>query len=276
MAEITGLPSSCAGVKYKYKALPCDDVEPNNAPTNYLERPLDLCESKTERSLFCSAPFSFSGGVMTLRLDLLATLEAYDNTWDSEATDFPWNPRDERVTRRFISFVSSTPGCFRRSTLEGHLTGSALVVNSSLTKVLLTHHKKLGMWLQLGGHADGNHKMQEVAMTEAHEESGLTNLSFLNYERDIFGAATPVPLPFDLDCHLIPKNAKDPEHYHYDVRYVITAASEVLPIVSEESHDVRWFALDDAREVTQERSMHRQFDKIDWLKSKLRISHPAG
>ena len=213
---------------------------------------------------------------MALRQELLTTLNAFEKTWDSQATDFPWDPRDERVTGRFIAFVSSTPGCFHRSTLEGHLTGSALVVNSSLTKVLLTHHKKLGMWLQLGGHADGHHRIHEVAMTEAHEESGLTNLSFLNYERDVFGAATTVPLPFDLDCHLIPKNSKDPEHFHYDVRYVVTAASEVLPIVSDESHDVRWFTIEDARTVTQERSMHRQFDKIEWLKSNLRLPPPAG
>jgi ADP-ribose pyrophosphatase YjhB (NUDIX family) len=208
---------------------------------------------------------------MALRQELLATLEAYEHTWETKTSSSPWSHPDEAVVSRFISFVTSTPGCFHRTTLAGHMTGSALVVNSSLTKVLLTHHKKLGMWLQLGGHADGHHKIHEVAMTEAHEESGLTNLSFMNYERDIFGASTPVPLPFDLDCHLIPMNAKDPEHYHYDVRYVVMAASEVLPIVSEESHDVRWFTIEAARTVTQERSMHRQFDKIEWLKNKLRI-----
>ena len=208
---------------------------------------------------------------MTLRQELLSTLDAYAASWESQENGCPRAEGSEGMVQKFTLFVASNPNCFQRSNHEGHMTGSAMVINTSLTKVLLTHHKKLGMWLQLGGHADGHHKMQDVAMTEANEESGLTNLSHLNYERDIFGAATPTPLPFDLDCHLIPKNSKDQEHFHYDVRYLITAASEQLPIVSDESHDVRWFTLDDAREVTNERSMHRQFDKIEWLRARLGI-----
>jgi ADP-ribose pyrophosphatase YjhB (NUDIX family) len=210
---------------------------------------------------------------MTLRQELLTTLDSYLKTWASPSTVYPFRTEVEEVeaVKNFISFVSSTPLCFSRANLAGHLTGSALVVNSSLTKVLLTHHKKLGMWLQLGGHADGNHRIDEVAMTEAHEESGLSNLSFLNYEWDLFETKVSKPLPFDLDCHLIPANAKDAEHYHYDVRYLVAADTESLPTVSDESHDVRWFTITDARRITQERSMHRQFDKVEWLKTRLRV-----
>ena len=210
---------------------------------------------------------------MTLRQDLLTTLETYLKTWSTPQASYHGRSElEERpVAEQFISFVSRSPGCFARTNLEGHLTGSALVVNRNLTKVLLTHHKKLNMWLQLGGHADGHHLLHEVAMTEALEESGLQNLSHLHYERDIFGASTPAHLPFDLDCHLIPANAKDAEHRHYDVRYLVTAASETLPVVSDESHDVRWFDLASARSVTTERSMHRQFDKLEWLKMRLKV-----
>lgn len=208
---------------------------------------------------------------MAIRQELLSSLNSYASTWAKPETIYPSRLDVEELdtVSRFISFVSGAPGCFLRSNIEGHMTGSALVVNPSLTKVLLTHHKKLNMWLQLGGHADGHHKIHEVAMNEAIEESGLTNLTFLNYEWDLFSTKEPKPLPFDLDCHLIPANFKDPEHYHYDVRYLVMAASETLPIVSDESHDVRWFSLADAMDVTSERSMHRQFAKVAWLKSKL-------
>jgi ADP-ribose pyrophosphatase YjhB (NUDIX family) len=208
---------------------------------------------------------------MTLRQDLLASLDSYHHTW--AITEYPTRVTSEEVDRVecFKSFVSSTQDCFLRSHQVGHITGSALVVNSNLTKVLLTHHRKLGMWLQLGGHADGHHLVHEVAMTEAMEESGLSNLSFLSYEWDLFQQNVSRPLPFDLDSHVIPANAKDGEHIHYDVRYLIVADHETAPIVSHESHDVRWFTIPEARHLTQERSMHRQFDKVEWLKSKLRI-----
>jgi hypothetical protein len=108
-------------------------------------------------------------------------------------------------------------------------------------------------------------------MTEALEESGLSNLSFLGYEWDLFQQQLERPLPFDLDSHVIPANSRDNAHIHYDVRYLVAADQERKPVVSDESHDVRWFTIADAREVTNERSMHRQFDKIEWLKAKLRI-----
>ena len=160
---------------------------------------------------------------MTLRQDLLTTLDSYHRSW--AITEYPKRVYTEEVdcVSRFTSFVNSSPDCFLRSHQVGHMTGSALVVNSSLTKVLLTHHRKLGMWLQLGGHADGHHLIHEVAMTEATEESGLSNLSFLSYEWDLFKQKVSRPLPFDLDSHVIPANAKDGEHIHYDVRYLIVA-----------------------------------------------------
>lgn len=206
---------------------------------------------------------------MTLRQELLETLDCYRSTWGS--LKYPSRVDSEEIdcVDKFTSFVSSTPECFLRSHTVGHMTGSALVVNTTLTKVLLTHHRKLGMWLQLGGHADGHHLLHEVAMTEALEESGLTNLSFLGYEWDLFQQKVSRPLPFDLDSHLIPANSKDCEHTHFDVRYLVVATDEIKPTVSFESLDVRWFSIRDAREVTEERSMHRQFDKVECLRSKL-------
>ena len=94
-----------------------------------------------------------------------------------------------------MAFVSAYPNCFERSLSIGHITGSAWLVNQTKTRVLLTHHKRLNKWLQLGGHADGNPNVLEVAMQEAREESGIegfyncrwrcrrtTDLYYLNVE----------------------------------------------------------------------------------------------
>lgn len=153
---------------------------------------------------------------------------------------------------------------------DGHITGSALVVDPELQRVLLTLHAKLGRWLQLGGHADGERNIHSVAMREAEEESGLTDLKFFAYEH-ILHLPRPtelldVPIPFDIDIHLIPGNSREPEHFHYDVRFIIIADPQELLKITAESKDLRWFTLDQARQLTSEESMHRQFDKIARLK----------
>ena len=110
------------------------------------------------------------------------------------------HPDEADTARRVIDFVERNPDCFERSLEEGHITGSAWIVDSSGTNTLLTHHRKLGIWLQLGGHADGDSDVLSVAMTEAVEESGLTSLEIVCDEI------------FDLDVHGIPAREKTSQH----------------------------------------------------------------
>ncbi len=116
---------------------------------------------------------------------------------------------------------------FRRERLAGHFTASVWLVSADGGRVLLTHHRKLGMWLQLGGHADGERDLKIAALKEAEEESGLTDLCV-------------EPEIFDLDRHRIPEHKGVPEHWHYDVRYVVRAGVNEHYIVSDESHDLAW------------------------------------
>ena len=69
------------------------------------------------------------------------------------------SPLEREHVTETIRFVESHPDCFLRTCLEGHLTGSAWIVNRERTMTLLTHHRKLGKWLQLGGHADGEYDL---------------------------------------------------------------------------------------------------------------------
>lgn len=136
-------------------------------------------------------------------------------------------PDEEAVTAQFLALLDEPVNPFVRERLEGHLTGGAWLVSGDGRRILMTHHRKLDRWLQLGGHADGDTDMARVALKEAEEESGLSDLAV---EGDIF----------DLDRHWIPERKGVPGHWHYDVRYVIRANGSEAYVVSEESLDLAW------------------------------------
>ncbi|MBA3752056.1 NUDIX hydrolase [Candidatus Dependentiae bacterium] len=143
------------------------------------------------------------------------------------------------------ALLLSNPFCFER-TSKGHFTGSAWIVNSENSHVLLTHHKKLNKWLQLGGHADGDSHIKQVALKEAQEESGTTKIDFL------------LDTIFDVDIHPIPSACER----HYDIIYLLQTHKDAQIIISEESHDLRWIKLEDIEQYTQERSLLRKLDKL--------------
>lgn len=209
------------------------------------------------------------------RQSLLTLLDVYEKTWiDGAGAARPQAAADAAEERAIVAefrrFVREERDCFERHLAVGHVTGSALVVSPGLDKVLLTLHAKLGKWLQLGGHADGEAEVHCVARREVEEESGLGDVDFLTYETAL-GATRPggVPLPFDFDRHAIPARKTDAEHYHYDVRYLVVADPDEPLAITDESTDLRWFPLAEARALTEERSMIRQFDKLLWLGARL-------
>jgi len=169
------------------------------------------------------------------------------------------------VIQRFLEFLRSQNNCYERSNLFGHITGSAMVVNKDFSKVVLTLHKKLGKWLQLGGHSDGNPLTWQVALAEVEEESGLSQLSMIS-PLTKQPADPAIVYPIDLDIHLIPARKNEPEHFHFDIRFLIMSESDELKI-SHESEDLRWFNLPEVSEVTDEPSTLRQVAKISWLNS---------
>ena len=159
----------------------------------------------------------------------------------------------------FLSFIQTHSNCFERTLLEGHITGSAWIVNQSMTKVLLSHHRKLDRWLQLGGHADGDGDILRVAQREAIEESGLTTLS--NPKNEIF----------DIDIHTIPARKKEPEHLHYDVRFLFVADDNEQLRISYESKNLQWIPFDNLKHTTKSNdSILRMARKSTKL---LRIAH---
>ena len=161
-------------------------------------------------------------------------------------------PEEAAVVDRISSFVDANTDCFSRKLPVGHITGSAWILDSTGTRSLLTHHKKLNIWVQLGGHADGDPNVEQVAYREAIEESGLVGLEFVDQEL------------FDIDIHLIPSRGHEAAHYHYDCRFLFRAVDDHY-FVSDESHDLQWVALDDMCSVTTEPSITRMVDKTQKL-----------
>jgi 8-oxo-dGTP pyrophosphatase MutT (NUDIX family) len=120
-------------------------------------------------------------------------------------------------------------------------------------RFLLTHHRKLGRWLQPGGHSDGDPDIAQVALREAREESGIAALTLATVD----GQAQPL----DLDAHEIPARGDEPAHIHYDVRFLVVAPQDAIITASAESLALRWFPADHTLDVPHDESVARLQEK---------------
>jgi len=149
---------------------------------------------------------------------------------------------------RFLEFVDAHEDALHRTCLPGHVTASCWILSHDKERCLLTLHRKLGRWLQLGGHVDGEPEIWRAALLEAQEESGMQRFAL-------------DPKPLDLDIHEIPGRPEEPAHLHYDVRFLLIAEAGQGLEISEESEDLRWFPLDEVPLLTNEESVLRLLRK---------------
>ena len=162
---------------------------------------------------------------------------------------WPSGYREHADAARLRRFIEAQPRCFERDCFDdGDITGSTWVVDPAGSRVLLTHHRKLGKWLQLGGHSDGEPDTLAVASREAREESGLR-------VRPISNAV------LDIDIHAIPPLKGEPAHLHYDVRFALRASSSEGLRIGPESIDLAWIDIEDLTRLTDEESMLRMARK---------------
>jgi len=188
------------------------------------------------------------------RAPLLRLLRRYLQRW----------PDDRLRLAPVIRFVRTHEDCLERGCREGHVTGSAWIVSPDHRCVLLTHHRKLGRWLQLGGHAEGDSDLFRVALREAREESGMRAFRPLPQESD--------PVPLDVDVHGIPAHGDDAAHSHFDVRFLLEAAPGQELVASDESHMLRWVERARLREFVDEESQLRMEMRTRQLLAGLRES----
>jgi 8-oxo-dGTP pyrophosphatase MutT (NUDIX family) len=167
------------------------------------------------------------------------------------------HPDETTCVDRIRALVETQRDCFERSCFPGHVTASAWLLSPDGKRFLLTHHRKLDRWLQLGGHADGDSDVAAAALREAREESGLAELRF--------AYAADAPVPVDLDVHVIAAHGSDPAHHHHDVRFVLVAAPGQTIFASDESTSLEWFEMDALEDVADDDSVLRLGRKVRQL-----------
>jgi 8-oxo-dGTP pyrophosphatase MutT (NUDIX family) len=172
-------------------------------------------------------------------LDLiLAAYAAFDNL-------------EARHQAAFLHLLRGTVEPYSRNQFApGHVTASCFIIDGS-GHLLLHHHRRLNRWLQMGGHLESGEDPLAAALREGAEESGLSDLRFVTD-----GIA-------DLDIHLIPAGRGEPEHRHYDVRYIArTDSADSIAADVRESNQLMWFDLDRAAELMQGEESLRVIQKI--------------
>lgn len=175
------------------------------------------------------------------RQQLLQLLARYETPYLEEAA----------MVERTRRFILQHENCFDRSLEPGHVTASTWVVNPTRSHVLMLHHRKLGLWLQLGGHADGETDIVSVALKETAEESGVDASQIKLLSEDIF----------DVDVHTIYASEHDPRHQHFDPRFLVEIDDRIPLPGSDEAHEVRWVPLEQVLRFNNARSLYRLVQK---------------
>jgi 8-oxo-dGTP pyrophosphatase MutT (NUDIX family) len=157
---------------------------------------------------------------VTLHEDAVLVLKQYED--------------QEELRQVYLDHLSEHPDGMWKACTAGHVTASALVIDPVGGRVLLTLHRKLQMWLQMGGHCEpGDPTLAAAALREATEESGIEGLILLPDG------------PVTLDRHAIPA----PCNWHLDVQYAALAPAEAVAAISDESLDLRWFPYEEVADV---------------------------
>lgn len=169
---------------------------------------------------------------MTLRDDIERTLNSYAQRF----------PGDSGVIADLRALQQQDAEITSRKEFRGHITCGAIVIGRD-GRLLMINHRSLGKWLFPGGHLEpGDLTLRGAALREIAEEAGVP-ASVLSAPTDQFAA-----LPIQVDCHAIPANpAKaEPEHRHFDFRFVFQGEPDRLAAQHDEVTGCAWVSTDSA------------------------------
>ncbi len=173
-------------------------------------------------------PAPQDAGAADAASDLLSLVRA------SVAGRRPVDGREARSRQRMLVALGRLERPFDQDADPTHVTGSAVVLGSR--GVLLHRHKRLGIWLQPGGHLEAGETPWDAARREGNEETGLS-LRF-----SLPGAGPAGPPLLHLDVHDGGRG-----HTHLDLRYRLEAEGDDTPAPQAgESQEVRWFSWPEA------------------------------
>lgn len=143
----------------------------------------------------------------------------------------------EEISPNFLEQLESNENIISRKNFNGHVTASCFVLSPDKKSVLVLHHKKLNKDLQPGGHIEEFEIPKEAALRELEEETGILkeDLSLI------------VDIPFRIDTHAIPENAKKDEkkHPHHDLGYLCIVKENVDITLNGESYLYKWVPVEE-------------------------------
>lgn len=159
-----------------------------------------------------------------------------------------------RSRERVLTLLDGSPAPFSRHQYDpGHVTASGVVLSPDGGQVLLVFHRRLGRWLQPGGHIEASDPtVVAAARREILEETSVA------LDQD----APPVVV--GIDVHDIPATVDEPRHLHHDVTFLFLAAQTALR--SADPQRVVWcpvgelggYAVDEALRRSVERAVRRR------------------
>lgn len=172
-------------------------------------------------------------------------------------------PKEKENLKQLINFIEQSKtlneDIFSSTNTVGHITASGYIYSKKEKKLLLLKHKKLGKWLQPGGHVEKVDKtILDTAKREIFEETGLKDLELVNLS--INNA-----IPFDINTHFIPESPKKnmPAHYHHDFRFLFTIDKiEDVKIDTEESNGYKWIDISDLQDADNMNVIIGKINKI--------------
>jgi len=161
-------------------------------------------------------------------------LNDYKPTLIAQLRQFiPSEINEARHLVSILNFLKHESEPFARSTLNGHITASAILTDTTYTYIARIWHPTLQIWLQPGGHCEADDPtIADAALRELIEETTIS----------IDKISLVVDVPFDIDVHTIPTRKNEPEHHHYDIRYWFHTDFEHLP---QNSNLYQWIPVAD-------------------------------
>ena len=168
----------------------------------------------------------------------------------------PCNEQEETDKKQILSLLSSGQDLYTRDNPVAHLTASSWVVSPDRKQVLLVYHNLYRSWAWMGGHADGDRDLCQVALRETREESGLEDLTLVSPE--IFSLES-----LTVDGHEKRGNYIS-SHLHLNVTYLLEAdPRQPIRVKPDENSGVAWFPVEEvAGKVSEPWMMQRIYSKL--------------
>ena len=178
----------------------------------------------------------------------------------------PFDEQEEKDKEILLKWINSFDDVLTRENEFAHLCSSAIVINKDRTKILGAYHNIYDSWSWVGGHADGETDLLEVALREAQEETGIVNVKPVMNEIFLIDV---------LPCLGHFKRGKYVSaHIHLSIAYLLEAdENDILTVKEDENSGVQWLPIEDFVEKSKELYMipvyKRAIKKLALLKNKV-------